>query len=82
MHYCLTLQSLISYLSFDVDFLRRMFIQPLHVNLTVKVANVADNGVILHLLKVSVRKKKKSEWVNDKDKQHFKRLVDKNSVHK
>lgn len=47
---------LILYLRFDVDFLRCMFIEPLHVDLAVKVANVADDGVILHVLKVSVEK--------------------------
>ncbi len=76
MHYYSTLKSLISYLSFDVDFLRCMFVEPLHVNLTVKVANVADDGVVLHLVKVSVKKKRHMMFilpdrVNDKDKQHF-----------
>lgn len=49
-------QILILYLRFDVDFLRCMFIEPLHVDLAVKVAYVADDGVILHVLKVSVGK--------------------------
>lgn len=46
-----------SYLSFNVDLLGCVVIEPLHIDLAVEVSDVADDGVILHLLKVSVRKK-------------------------
>jgi hypothetical protein len=36
------------YLWFDVDFLGSIRFKPLHVNLAIKVANVAHNCVILH----------------------------------
>lgn len=42
-----------SHLRLDVDFGFGIFGQPGHVDLTVKVSNVADNGVILHVFKVA-----------------------------
>lgn len=42
-----------SHLRLDVDFSFSVLGQPGHVDLTVKVPNVADDGVILHVLKVA-----------------------------
>lgn len=46
--------ALIWYLRFNVDPLSSVFIQPLHVNLAIEMADVANDGIVLHLLKVSV----------------------------
>lgn len=43
----------VSYLRLDVDLLCSIFVEPAHVDLTVKVTDVADNGVVLHVLKVT-----------------------------
>ena len=40
------------YLGLDVDFLNGVSFEPFHVNLTVEVADVADDGVVLHLQEV------------------------------
>ena len=45
----------LEYLWLDVDLLCSVGIEPAHFNLTVKMSDVAHNGVILHLLKVSGR---------------------------
>lgn len=42
-----------SYLRLDVDLLCSVFVEPAHVDLTVKVADVTDDGVVLHVLKVT-----------------------------
>lgn len=42
-----------SYLRLDVDLLDSVFGEPAHVDLTVKVPNVADDGVVLHVFKVT-----------------------------
>lgn len=42
-----------SYLRLDVDLLGSVFVEPGHVDLTVKVSNVTDDGIILHVLKVA-----------------------------
>lgn len=42
----------VSYLGLDVDLLC-VFVEPADVNFTVKVSNVADDGVVLHALKVA-----------------------------
>lgn len=41
-----------SYLGLDVDLLC-VFVEPVHVELAVKVSDVADDGVVLHVLKVA-----------------------------
>lgn len=41
------------HLGLDVDFGFGVFGEPGHVDLTVKVSNVADDGVVLHVLKVA-----------------------------
>lgn len=51
-------KALMSYLRFNVDLLGCLLIEPFHVNLAVEVSDVADDGVIFHLLKVPVREKK------------------------
>lgn len=42
----------LSYLGLDVN-LFCVFVEPANVDFAVKVSNVADNGVVLHLLKVT-----------------------------
>lgn len=42
-----------SYLRLDVDLLCSVFGEPAHVDLTVKVADVTDDGVVLHFFKVT-----------------------------
>lgn len=42
-----------SYLRLDVDLLCGVFVEPAHVDFTVKVSDVADDGVVLHVLKVA-----------------------------
>lgn len=42
-----------SYLRLDVDLLGGIFVKPAHVDLTVKVSDVADDGVVLHAVKVT-----------------------------
>lgn len=42
-----------SYLRLDVDLLDSVFGEPAHVDLTVKVSDVADDGVVLHVFKVT-----------------------------
>lgn len=45
----------VHYLRFDVDLSSSVLVQPAHVDLTVKVTDVTDNGVVLHLFKVPER---------------------------
>lgn len=45
----------VHYLRFDVDLGSSVLVQPAHVDLTVKVTDVTDNGVVLHLFKVPKR---------------------------
>lgn len=48
-----------SYLGLDVDLLR-VLVQPAHVDFTVKVSDVADDGVVLHALEVAAGRKLRS----------------------
>lgn len=50
-------KALMSYLRFNVDLLGCLLIEPFHVDLAVEVSDVADDGVIFHLLKVPVGEK-------------------------
>lgn len=49
------------YLRFNIDFLCGVFIKPLHVNLTIKMPDVANDGIVLHLLKVPVVRKDRNK---------------------
>ena len=42
-----------SHLRLDVDLLSCVFVEPAHVDLAIKVSDVADDGVVLHVLKVA-----------------------------
>ena len=46
-------ESPFSYLRLDVDLFGGVFVEPAHVNLTIKVSDVTDDGVILHVLEVT-----------------------------
>ena len=46
---------MLEYLWLDVDLLCSVGGEPAHFNLAVKMSDVAHNGVILHVLKVSGR---------------------------
>lgn len=47
----------VCYLRLDVHLLYRIFIEPADVDLTVKMPDVTDNGVVFHVLKVSKENK-------------------------
>lgn len=48
-----------SYLGLDVNLLC-VLVEPVHVKLAVKVADVADDGVVLHVFKVAEGRKARS----------------------
>lgn len=49
----------VSYLGLDVDLLC-VFVEPAYIKFTVKVSDVADDGVVLHVLKVAEGRKLRS----------------------
>lgn len=61
-----------SHLRLDVDFGFGVFGQPGHVDLAVKVSNVADDGVVLHVLKVAEGQNKNKQT---KRKECFQRVT-------
>lgn len=45
-----------SYLGLDVDLRCSIFVEPVHIDLTVKVTDVTNDGVVLHVLEVAAGK--------------------------
>lgn len=61
------LQPVAVHLGLDVHLLHSILIQPLDINLYVKVSNVTHDGIILHLLKVPMGSPNPREAIRDKE---------------